>query len=240
MNVLTSACLAAAAGLLGLSVATATPRSSVNAAASPTPSCQPTSAASTPGPVAHGAMGDMDMKSDMTEMPLEMMYIDMMIPHHASVIALAEAALPDLQDARLQEMAEAIIATQGDEITALQDLRETLYDQREPMPMDEGMVTAMAEMMPDMGGDKAAMAFQMDTAAQVAAICAAEDVDAAFMAQIIPHHQMAIDASRALLASSDDATLRAIADKVIAAQQAEIDLLHELQPGAEAAATPAA
>ena len=183
--------------------------------------------------------GDMSgMETAMPEMPLEMLYIDMMIPHHASVIALSEVALPDLQDARLRTMAEEIIATQGTEIEDLKDLRESLYDEREPMPMDSAMMVAMAEAMPDMGSDIQGLAIQMDTAAQVAAICAAEDVDAAFIAQIIPHHQMAIDASRAVLASSQDATLRAIAEKVIAAQQSEIDLLHEMQQESEAVATP--
>lgn len=226
----------AAIGLISCSVSTASPTLAWQAAATPTATCQPPQAAGSPVPTMHGDMSGME--TAMPEMPLEMLYIDMMIPHHASVIALSEVALPDLQDARLRTMAEEIIATQGTEIEDLKDLRESLYDEREPMPMDSAMMVAMAEAMPDMGSDIQGLAIQMDTAAQVAAICAAEDVDAAFIAQIIPHHQMAIDASRAVLASSQDATLRAIAEKVIAAQQSEIDLLHEMQQESEAVATP--
>ena len=54
---------------------------------------------STPaGHVGHGmAMAEFDL-----------MYIDMMIPHHESIIALAEVALPELTDPRLIEMLDGV------------------------------------------------------------------------------------------------------------------------------------
>lgn len=175
---------------------------------------------------------------DHAAMTLEQMYIDMMIPHHASIIAMAEAARPRLSEPRLREMAGEIIATQEPEIARLRELRQTLVGDAEPMPMDAAMMAAMPQMMPGMTGDMAAMAFQMDAAAQVAAICAADNADLAFIEQTIPHHVMAIEASRDLLEQSENPELRAIAQEVIAAQQREIEELDQIRQRVAPLATP--
>jgi len=149
------------------------------------------------------AMAGMDMGTPMAEMDhmameLDQMYIDMMLPHHTSIIAMAQAALPRLEDERLQEIAQSIIESQSAESKELRGYREALYGEADPMPMDTGMMAAMDEMMPGMG-DMDTMAMLMDPAALVAAFCAAENPDLAFIELTIPHHQMAIDASRAVL-----------------------------------------
>jgi uncharacterized protein (DUF305 family) len=51
----------------------------------------------------------------------------------------------------------------------------------------------------------------------------AVDIDVAFVCAMIPHHQSAINMARAELAHGDDAWARELAEKVIAAQQEEID-----------------
>lgn len=50
----------------------------------------------------------------------------------------------------------------------------------------------------------------------------AEDVDAAFVCGMIPHHQGAIDMARAVLNHGDDPWVRELAEKIIAAQEDEI------------------
>ena len=56
----------------------------------------------------------MDMSDETMEVDLA--YIDMMIPHHASIIALSQVALTELQDERLRRIAEAIIDAQDAKI----------------------------------------------------------------------------------------------------------------------------
>lgn len=189
----------------------------------------------------HMGMGTPRANMDLQHMTMELdqMYIDMMIPHHESIIAMAQAALPRLADERLREIAQAVIATQGPEIAELREYREAWYGDPEPMAMDDGMMRAMDEMMPGMSGTMDEMAFQMDAAAQVAAICAAENTDLAFIDQTIPHHQMAIEASEAVLDDAVHPEIRDVAQRVIAAQQREIDELTAIRQELSAEATPA-
>jgi uncharacterized protein (DUF305 family) len=105
--------------------------------------------------------------------------------------------------------------------------------------MDDAMMAAMDERMPGMSGSMKEMAFQMDAAAQVAAICAAEGADLAFVELTIPHHRMAIEASEVVVEESENAELRDFAQRVIDAQQQEIDALTAIQRELAGSATPA-
>lgn len=236
---------ALAVALIGSSFLMPIGRSGASAQGIATPSagysCETSSGAATPAHAsgdiaAHAATPAPGMGH--SAMDLDQMYIDMMIPHHASIIAMAETALPRLQDERLQQMASAIVATQGPEIAELRRHREAFYGDTGPMPMDETIMAAMDMLMPGMSGTVAEMAFQMDADAQVAAICAAENADLAFIEQTIPHHQMAIEASKAVLAQSGHPEIRAIAERVIVAQQREIEELGRIQESIAASASP--
>ncbi len=210
-----------------------------------------TSASGTPGTdmAGMGGMGGMDMGSpvagmdmagmDHSAMGLDQMYIDMMIPHHASIVAMAEAALPRLEDARLRDLAEGIVAAQSAEIEELRGYREQFFGDPEPMPMDGPMMAVMDEMMPGMGSMED-MAFQMDATAQVAAICAAADADRAFIDLTIPHHEMAIEASEPVVEQAEHREIRAFAERVIADQQREIAELGAIRRELYGAATPEA
>lgn len=205
------------------------------ATSGPTYSCESVMMpAATPGPDA-GSMTDGAMGSPMAGMEMEtgidLLYIDMMIPHHASIIAMSEAALPRLTDERLQEIAGNIIEAQSAEIEELRGLRQDLVGTMS-MPMDEMpmdmMMGMMMELMPGLGSMDE-MAIQMDPVAQVKAICEAEDPDLAFIELTIPHHEMASTASEAVLEQSTNDEVRAFAERVIADQQAEIETLQEIR-----------
>ena len=229
---------------LGAVSAQSTPEADDGACTSPPPAMaeQAGMTMATPG-TEMGAMPGMDMASpavgmDHASMDFDQMYIDMMVPHHASILAMAEAALPRLEDERLREIADAIVEAQGQEIEELRGFREEFYGDPEPMPMDDGMMAAMGEMMPSMAGTMEEMAFQMDAAAQVAALCAAEDADLAFIDLTIPHHEMAIDASRDALDRATHPEIHAFAQRVIDAQQREIDALGAIRRELYGSATP--
>jgi uncharacterized protein (DUF305 family) len=237
-----------AAMIVGLSVLTPT-TSSITTAQDATPTkmvtCEDVASgegAETPGAMM-GDMAGMEMGTPMagmdhTAMELDQIYIDMMIPHHASIIAMAQAALPRLADERLREIAQAVIASQQPEIEELRRYREAFYGEAEPMPMDDTMMTAMVAMMPGMSGTMEEMAFQMDAAAQVGAICAAENADLAFINLTIPHHQMAVEASEVAVEQAVHPEMREFARRVIEAQQREIDTLTEIRQDLAAEATP--
>lgn len=177
-----------------------------------------------------GSMTDLAMGSPMAEveMGIDLLYIDMMIPHHGSIIAMAEAALPRLTDERLQAIARIIIDAQSAEIEELQGLRHELSESAMPMPMDQQHMGRLMELMPEMGS-MAEMAMQMDPVAQVRAICTADDADLAFIDLTIPHHEMAIIASEAVIDQSANAEVRAFAERVIADQQREIETLQDIR-----------
>jgi len=81
-----------------------------------------------------------------------------------------------------------------------------------PMPMDPEMDQAHADLMAGMD----AMNRDMMTGAK------AEDIDVAFVCGMIPHHQGAISMAKAELAHGDDEWAKAMAQKVVDAQEAEI------------------
>jgi uncharacterized protein (DUF305 family) len=197
--------------------------------------------ASTPGAMAHEMpmAGTPAAGMDHMAMEFDQMYIDMMIPHHQSIIAMAQAALPRLQDGQLREIANAVIETQGAEIAQLQEYREAWYGDPNPMPMDDSMMTAMERMLPGMGNMEA-IAAMMDAEALVAAFCAAENADLAFIDLTIPHHEMAIGASEAALEQATHPEIQVVAQQVIDAQEREIEELTEIRQGLTESATPSA
>jgi len=160
-------------------------------------------------------------------------YIDMMIPHHAGILAMAEAARPRLQDDRLRQIADAIIAAQGPEIDELRGYREQFYGSPEPLPMDP---ETMAQVTPGLPMDETME--QMDAVTQVAAFCAAPDPDLAFIDLVIPHHESAIAASETALDRAVHSEIQALAERVIRDQQREIDELRAIREELNASATP--
>ena len=177
---------------------------------------------------------------DMAGMTVEFdqLYIDMMLPHHASIIALAQAAQDRLTDERLQVIAGNIITSQSAENEELRGYREAWYGSAEPMPMHGAMMGMMTEMMPGMG-DMESMHMQMDPRALVAAFCAEENADLAFIELTIPHHEMAIRASEAALDQATHDELRGVAERVITDQQREIEELEQIAADLAGEATPA-
>ena len=195
-------------------------------------------------PMAGSAMMDHDaMGTPMAGMGMEAefdrLYIEMMIPHHESIVAMAEAALPRLTDERLRAIARAVVATQRPEIDELRDLRARFYGDTASMPMDDRMMDRMDQAMPGMAGSMDEMRFQMDPAAQVATVCAADNPDLTFIDLTIPHHESAIAASEAALDRAVHPETRAFAQRVIAAQRAEIEALTLIRQVLAGAGTPA-
>lgn len=91
----------------------------------------------------------------------DLMFIDMMIPHHTSAVAMAEVALPRAEHPELRALAEAIIASQSAEIEQMQAWREQWFPGAPAMPMEQmgGMMGGMMGEM--MGGEMGQMMGEM-------------------------------------------------------------------------------
>lgn len=192
----------------------------------------------------HGDTTDMNRGTPMAEMgEMDIMmgsgqlYIDMMLAHHGSIIALADVALPELTDPRLQEIAQTVIDTQTAELQELREYREAFYGSPDPAPMDAHMMEMMRQAMPGMGSMEA-MDAEMSATARIATFCAAENPNLAFIDLTIPHHEMAVTASETVLTESVRPEIAAFAKRVIEDQQREIDELTVIRADLPEDATP--
>ena len=202
-------------------LSTMTTHAAQSSAASTPASCD---ASGTPTSASQ-AHSSMDMGSPVSQ-DIDLMYIDMMIPHHASIIALSQAALPRLEDERLRTLAQNVIDAQSAEIEELKGYRLEFYGSADSQPIDE---QAMMMLMGDMEHSMDAMMSEMDATAQVAAICAALDVDVAFIDLTIPHHESAIMASHVVVEQAVHPEMRDFAQRVIEAQEGEIEELQQIR-----------
>ena len=182
------------------------------------------------------AAGEHDMAGEGVE--FDQLYIDMMVPHHESIIAMAQVAQDRLSDERLRTMAETIVTDQEREVAELRGYRDMFYGSPRTMPMDRAMMDMMMERMPGMG-DMDEMAMLMDAGALVGAFCVAEDPDLAFIDLTIPHHQMAIDASMVAYLQAVHPEIKEIARGVIEAQEREIEELTAIRTELTGESTPA-
>lgn len=138
-------------------------------------------------------------------------FLQGMIPHHASAVEMAEL-VPDRTDRpELNDMAAEIIRTQRAEI----DEMEAMLEDADAPVGDHG---AEHEGMAGMGDDEPAL----------------EDLegvefDLAFVAAMIEHHQGAVNAAQEVLDKGEDPEVAELAESIIATQQAEITQMEEWQ-----------
>jgi len=150
---------------------------------------------------------------------LDQQYIDMMVPHHESAVAMAELAMERSQRSEIQEFAAAIIAVQSSEIAQLRSWRMEWFGSEETPPMSAmPMLQGMSMDMPghDMHGAT------MDMEQDIRDLENASDFDREFLEAMIVHHEMAVEASEIVVAGEVRAEIKTLAEDVIADQRAEI------------------
>ncbi|USY23425.1 DUF305 domain-containing protein [Nocardiopsis exhalans] len=140
----------------------------------------------------------------------DVVFAQMMIPHHEQATAMAELAQSRAGD-EVRALAEDIEAEQGPEIEQMNALLESWGN--EPM---EGM---------DHGGMAGVMSEE-----QMAELEAAEgdEFDTMFLEMMIEHHEGAIDMAQTQLVEGTNPEARALAEDIIDAQRAEIELMNEM------------
>lgn len=155
----------------------------------------------------------------------DLLFIDMMIPHHKSAVAMAQIALVRGEHQEVRSLAQQIISSQQDEIAQMQAWRDAWFPGAATMPMDQ-MNRTMDSLMgtPSAGaGRVSGMATMMNPAAEAAALCnATGSFDQAFLQMMIPHHQSAVAMAQVALRRAMHPEIKTLAQAIIASQQKEI------------------
>jgi uncharacterized protein (DUF305 family) len=199
------------------------------------------------------AMGGGDMAGMMGQ--FDLMFIDMMTPHHASAVAMAQVAQTRAEHPELRSLAADIIASQRAEIAQMQSWREQWFPDAPAMPMMpmEQMMTMMGEMMGETPGSMMGtpgampgpggmgMGMMMDAEQEIADLCATtEGFDLAFIDAMVPHHQTAVMMAQMATMRAEHPELRALAQTMLDDQQREIAQMQTWRTAWSASVTPAA
>ena len=169
----------------------------------------------------------------------DQVYIDLMIPHHGSIIALARTALQRLSDARLIAIAEQIISREDAEVAQLRHYREEFYGSVRPMPLDAAMMDRVAEAIPLLP-DAETIERQLDREVLMTVFCTADNPDLTFIDITIAHHEMAITASVVAFVRAVHPEIHTLSKQMVETQQREVDELTAIRAELRGTGTPAA
>ena len=148
-------------------------------------------------------------------MDMDQAFIDMMVPHHQAAVEMAKIAQQRATHEELRTLAEAIVGAQETEIEQLREWRRAWFGSSDTPGMD-----AMP-LLPGMEGH--AMDGKMDMTADIEALRTADPFDRALIKAMVPHHETAIAAARAIGESTERSELKQVAADMIESQQHEID-----------------
>ena len=159
---------------------------------------------STATPEMSGGM-DMSETPDPSADP-DLVFIDGMIVHHGSAVAMAEIAKEVSERQEILDLADEIITAQEQEIGQLEQWRNEWYPDAPESDMSGMMDMSDADM--DM-------------------LRNATDFDEMFIDMMIPHHESAIEMAEALQPTTERPELQQLIENIITSQQAEIDQMRE-------------
>lgn len=163
-------------------------------------------------------------------------FIEMMIPHHDGAAKMADLALKRSKNADVLKLATAIKRDQVLEITQMRDLYKQWYKVDVPDMASHSKNPSNHNMM-GMNGGKMGMGNMtakpnpmmgkmgmnmMSTDLKKLETAKDSDFDKAFLAEMIPHHKMALMMSN-MVVDSDRPEMRKLAQNILRSQSQEID-----------------
>lgn len=167
--------------------------------------------------VNHGYNGMMRMMGvnsrHMNGSSVDKQFIQQMIPHHESAIAMAKLALQKSKHEEVKTLANSIISSQTAEINTMKQWYKDWYGTDVPTVPPNAMWS---------GG-------MMNSRVSAAGLSAAPDFDEAFLSQMIGHHQMAVMMANMLDISTNRAEMKKLAGDIISAQSKEISNMESWQ-----------
>jgi len=161
-----------------------------------------------------GMMGVMGVNSSrVMSGNMDRSFIEQMIPHHESAIAMAELAQEKATHAEIKTLADNVITSQTAEINSMKQWYKDWYGTDVP--------TVTAGNM--WGGH------MMNNQASTDTLNSAADFDQAFLEQMIPHHQMAVMMANMLDVVTNRPEMKKLASDIVAAQTKEINDMRSWQ-----------
>jgi len=179
--------------------------------------------AATPCPCGAGAGTALDA----ADAEFDRLYIDTIIPHHASLITLAAAGLVRLEDEALRRMASDFNYGHTLTINELRNLREELYERAAPVVPNEERIDSLLELPGMEGVDREQLLTQLDLALEARRLCTAENPDLGFIDLVIAHHQVGIALSETALTQASNEEIKRIARTAVETLRFQIDQLEE-------------
>jgi len=163
-----------------------------------------------------GVEGSSVMKAEMDKMMHEMHstkhtgnndvdFAKMMMAHHKGAVQMSEVELAKGDDAELKKFAKTVIQNQDKEIAMMETFISTAS--KAPSPDAANFQKALSECM---------MAMMNNTTIIY------NNIDKDYAAQMIPHHQSAVDMAKAYLRFGKEASLVSLCQNIIHSQAKEI------------------
>lgn len=154
-----------------------------------------------------------EMMKDMEDIPRSgsdaVDFLNGMIPHHQSAVAMSESYLKHGgKNESLKKLAGDIITQQNDEIEQMKSMVEKL--QKEDLKDEEAESGYMEEYGKMMHSNHSGQSV-------------AQNIDFAFAEGMIMHHQMAIDMSEVVLKYTDEDDVEELAQNITKLQKKEIE-----------------
>ena len=176
--------------------------------------CGGTSSNTSPGMDGHDTSSSASSTSVAAGRAGDVMFAQMMIPHHEQAVEMAEIALGKTDaSSQVRELATAIKQAQDPEIQTMAGWLEKW-----------GAATPMGGM--DHGGTGSGMMSDADMEALEQADGKA--FDEKWTSMMIAHHEGAIEMARQVLATTQDPDVKTLADAVIKAQTEEISKMRAM------------
>jgi uncharacterized protein (DUF305 family) len=156
-------------------------------------------------------MTNMNSDPGASDAPYDLQFLDSMIHHHRGAIQMAQMVLGKTERPELKAFAQKIIDDQTKEIEYMKGLRDPWYT---------GKPSAVNMEMPGMvGGMKMMNSAHMEEMNEMEP----SHFDGHFLSMMVAHHEGAITMSKEALQKAEHPEIKTLADRIIKAQQPEID-----------------
>jgi uncharacterized protein (DUF305 family) len=128
-----------------------------------------------------------------------------MVPHHQGAVEMARVAIEHAEHPEIKRLAERIISDQRAEIDELENIKKEEYGtSKVPSQMSMGQMKGMRMMV-----DPQSLADE-------------KPFDKAFIDNMIPHHQSAIEMAGVARVETDNPKIKDLATGIVSAQRHEI------------------